>query len=40
MVGNDTLFEAESVKYLGHAMSHNMSGGYDISRPFYQLYAQ
>ena len=40
MLGNDTLIEAESVKYLGHIISNSMLDDNDISRQCRQLYAQ
>ena len=40
MLGNDTLIEAESVKYLGHIISNCMLDDNDISRQCRQLYAQ
>ena len=40
MLDNDTLTEAESVKYLGHIISNSMLDDNDISRQCRQLYAQ
>ena len=40
VLGNDTLIEAESVKYLGHIISNSLLDDNGIPRQCRQLYAQ